>query len=1465
MLPRNNPIIRSERMMADGHSHMPGQVVHCHDATFQSVKSGNWSDPTVWGTGTVPGTDATVCINEGHRIRYDVTTATPPALLWIHVDGAMVWATSAITNMNVDTIFTSPGSYLEIGRPGSPASTTIIFRDGALLDAGGDEMTRGLMTAGRVMIHGIKTTPYLRLPQTLAIGATSITLTLDEQRDPLTGALRFPSTNAGLDEMVAGWFVGDQITFPKNSATNGGTDVRTIASISKDYTNKRVTITWTGGLTFNHTGKGLKTVPFAAFQHNHNGYIVNESRSITFKSANKNGTRGHIMFMHGRQVRNTAMIYRREDHKFAPSLEEMGDNADVGVDVYYAASVDMGRTRTLFNEGTSTHPRIGEAGNKVGRYSWHWHRVGHWTQRPAEAKGLVAIGNVGWQYVRHDANVHVDYCVGRGLNGETAKAGYQARGGGALFLDEEDTEVSPWTRCIAMDCNSDLNSPGSYNEFNNEYDFNGHGHTGDGFAVNRNAPLRECISFNCRNGIQIHLNQSNTRTPHKNRFAYPEDRRPDWHGIKRFGFVSSMIAAGHNVDHQPAGWYACQAFTCGNGFKIDHRQRAAPHVDMMVILEHCTATDLAGTWLHTFNYTHNYLIHNCSIIKASEFWTMQDKMWGFVWSRNLFEDITTGIGGMFTLGHGGVSGVSNVKGGFVDNTFVNVGQYDSATGELSRDPDGTGPQTSIIGRQNMDIKNYSSSGWPTITPSTDITVGANNTRKPTLTGWITDNLVGRIPLYMPSSLWPSASSPAPDGPMPLGMSHRGGSDKTLQVFIQAPGQNQEDFNRKYTLTIEEMVETWGCYASASGTQHFVKLHFPYRDRLNGTLFWKSIDLEVTYLPLAFRRMHQISASVAAQLPAGADNITPQFVSDPSFWRYAVFPDPSKKILYVVKNDKLIVDAVEEFLTLPYGQVETFNRTIAFGDGTAQPMTFKVVGRALAPGVDPTRRPRIHRLGTNFKTIMRGEDTWTAKWINFDKGRGLGWPMPTAVTVLERAEPHPYAAIPAEWQDAKEKDARFTDWGLKDAFCTRPKAFNGTAGGVGPGKETTGGWDGIIEGWYRLKVAMENDVGSYGPIYSNHAQIITTLTTTVTGTDGQSASLTDAAGTVTDPNAIPANPSYPAQANGTLEFSGSATAKIMNRGNAGGTLPLTGSATGVLTNTSGAIGHAQGSLDFTASAAGKVLSTGRSEGSLPLTGSGIGEAITLMAQGGATGELELTGSATATVSTPAYGNATGELPLSGGITAINKVAGFSSGQFLITATAEAKLLVKGNASGDLNFTASSTGIITMPGEIISFGELPLGGSSTGFVTVKGDIDGMLPLTGSAHAGVMSKADASGVFELTGAAAGKATVSGQASNVIPFTGSSSGKVATGGSSEGSLTFTGSSAGILEGPFGPLEGEAGGTLPLTGSSGGKIKVTGEASGVINFTAQVVHVRRLPRANVSGGTAQTSVTENKSNVKGN
>ncbi|HEU0021246.1 MAG TPA: G8 domain-containing protein, partial [Dehalococcoidia bacterium] len=57
-------------MASRGHDAQPLEAAG--DPDVSSVKSGVWSDPTLWSSGQVPTSGKSVAINSGHTVEYDV-------------------------------------------------------------------------------------------------------------------------------------------------------------------------------------------------------------------------------------------------------------------------------------------------------------------------------------------------------------------------------------------------------------------------------------------------------------------------------------------------------------------------------------------------------------------------------------------------------------------------------------------------------------------------------------------------------------------------------------------------------------------------------------------------------------------------------------------------------------------------------------------------------------------------------------------------------------------------------------------------------------------------------------------------------------------------------------------------------------------------------------------------------------------------------------------------------------------------------------------------------------------------------------------------------------------------------------------------------------------------------------------------------------------------------------------------
>ena len=239
------------------------------ESTHIAIKSGNWSDPSIWKDGKVPGDDAKVYIPEGLEIEYD--SQSTARLEWVRVDGALDFATDQDTNMLVETLVTGMNSRFTVGTSDTPVeagvTANIVIADGPI-DTSIDPnyLSHGLIAQGSVQMQGAQKSPYGTLDG--SVGAGTTTLTLDSGTD--------------------GWQVGDTIVVMGTELGKYQDESREIVAIKQ--TDAGVVITLDSALQYNHsTPEGYDDLDI---------YVGNESRNIVVSSENPEGVRGHVMMMH---------------------------------------------------------------------------------------------------------------------------------------------------------------------------------------------------------------------------------------------------------------------------------------------------------------------------------------------------------------------------------------------------------------------------------------------------------------------------------------------------------------------------------------------------------------------------------------------------------------------------------------------------------------------------------------------------------------------------------------------------------------------------------------------------------------------------------------------------------------------------------------------------------------------------------------------------------------------------------------------------------------------------------------------------------------------------------------------------------------------------------------------------------------------------------------------------------------
>ncbi|RMG68406.1 MAG: hypothetical protein D6715_02350 [Calditrichaeota bacterium] len=259
-------------------------------AQVHSVRSGNWSDPSVWSTGTVPGAGDDVVIDTAHTVVYDV--ASPQALHSIHVRGKLSFSRSVNTELNVGMLIVSPApsvdlnancsfnhpapgythrAVLEIGTRDNPIPQNITARIRLVYfqDLDPDCAPAIIAYAGSQMeIHGAPLNrTWLKLSADAPAGATTIQV-----------------------EEPVNWRIGDRIvvTASRKPDSGKGTFLGSVQPLSEENTVAGIsgnTITLSAPLVRFHRGSGPYRVE-----------VANLSRNVVIESADPNGVRGHTMY-----------------------------------------------------------------------------------------------------------------------------------------------------------------------------------------------------------------------------------------------------------------------------------------------------------------------------------------------------------------------------------------------------------------------------------------------------------------------------------------------------------------------------------------------------------------------------------------------------------------------------------------------------------------------------------------------------------------------------------------------------------------------------------------------------------------------------------------------------------------------------------------------------------------------------------------------------------------------------------------------------------------------------------------------------------------------------------------------------------------------------------------------------------------------------------------------------------------
>lgn len=397
--------------------------------TITAVRSGNWSDPTVWSLGRAPTDFDRVMIPEHVVLNY--STLNNIALDALEINGSLIFSTTVNTRLRIATITVMPTGTLEIGTPDNPVAADvkaeILFTNTAPdLAIDPRQYGTGLLVLGKVTMHGAE------MPQTWS---------------RLTFEPRAGNTALQVEPgAAAGWRAGDTLVLP---------DTRQyLTTDSDEFMNNEVPPQWeqvtiarivgdrvylTKPLEFDHLGGRNIDGQLELMPH-----VADLSRNVVLRSEYARGMRGHTFY-----------------------------TARAEVDIQFVRFQDLGRTSGLASLDSTTFDAAGNVirygFNQVGRYAVHIHHL-MGPENPTNTGyqfkfvGNTIDGSRKWSVAVHDSSWGL---IDRNV-------AYNGQGAG--FVTEDGTEIGN-----VFSNNIAIRMQGTHNDGKDGTAENDYGRGGSGF------------------------------------------------------------------------------------------------------------------------------------------------------------------------------------------------------------------------------------------------------------------------------------------------------------------------------------------------------------------------------------------------------------------------------------------------------------------------------------------------------------------------------------------------------------------------------------------------------------------------------------------------------------------------------------------------------------------------------------------------------------------------------------------------------------------------------------------------------------------------------------------------------------------------------------------------------------------------------------------------------------------------
>lgn len=655
--------------------------------SVSAVKSGNWSDPTLWSTGSVPGANATVNLGS-HDVTYDISSTIKIKYIHNSADGVFRRAPGSVLWVNTQMFH---GKYIE-GEPGSPipaSNPTETVYWGS--DDPGPTVKFGLVSMGGARMRGEAKAHFLNAATDLTSGSSTIQLNGVsganwQVGDEILIAATESAGNSSSDPTYMGptsydgvWNGADYTETQVRGFRNSEDEPRTITAINGN------TITLNAPLAYDHLiysttlprGENVTVRP----------YVVNFTRSIQHRAEVASAVlqeRPHMMFMHNDDV----------EIRYVDILNFGRTSTDPSLHVPSGKKVFLGSTD------------LADTDNVRGRYGLHIHGTGpYFGRKMVVVQGVVVRGEngpsmsaipvPGWGIVHHNSRAAIEDCIT-----------YNVRGAG--IVSELGNEIGQWYNNLSI-WNRGDGFRTSWSSRQETHD-NHNGHQGVAFESQARGILQQNnVAISSRFGWMFHQQNTNklARVPDKFSLRFKD---PLTEGGK-----AGYTANDHGYDNDTYGieqdqihdFHDNHCLNVGTGFFVAHRQMT-DRTDQSVMIAkrfHCINT---STPFDLENYTFYYSFYD-------SYWEgngnstasrLGGNTHGMMFVNLHLEDFGTG----FKDNHLGL----NYNGFWIDIDFTNVSTpFDNSTVyETSlTDTPSNHPLWGVMGPWNITDNNNPSPGF----------------------------------------------------------------------------------------------------------------------------------------------------------------------------------------------------------------------------------------------------------------------------------------------------------------------------------------------------------------------------------------------------------------------------------------------------------------------------------------------------------------------------------------------------------------------------------------------------------------------------------------------------------------------------------------------------------------------------------------------------------------------------------